>query len=186
VILAGLPAAAAAQHKSTLPPIGGPLPRIGLEPLPSTPWWERQQTPWWERRNPPSWEKGHVPDRVRDERPRHRGGIIGPSVVYVMPAYPYFPFEPEPIVVTRPAPPAPPAPPAVSREEIEREVERIVEERLRERAQPPPAPSVEPAPAPAGSKTLYVIPGCYMGNVSPEAMKLPAGCDLDKLVIVTP
>src|SRR5262249_44571778 len=35
-----------------------------------------------------------------------------------------------------------------------------------------PAPSLEPAPT-----TIYVIPGCYVGNVPPQQVKLPAGCD---------
>jgi hypothetical protein len=35
-----------------------------------------------------------------------------------------------------------------------------------------PAPSLPPAPT-----TIYVVPGCYAGNVPPEQVKLPAGCD---------
>ncbi len=42
-----------------------------------------------------------------------------------------------------------------------------------------------PAPpafvAPAGSRTLYVIPGCYLGNVRPNADQLPQGCDLGRM-----
>lgn len=41
----------------------------------------------------------------------------------------------------------------------------------------PPAPSVMPA----GSRTLYVIPGCYLGNVLPDAARLPAGCDISRM-----
>lgn len=46
----------------------------------------------------------------------------------------------------------------------------------------PPPPPV----APTGSKTMYVIPGCYMGNVSPVGMKLPAGCDITRMTTYTP
>lgn len=47
---------------------------------------------------------------------------------------------------------------------------------------PPPPPPV----VPTGSKTIYVIPGCYMGNVSPVEMKLPAGCDISRMTTYTP
>jgi hypothetical protein len=41
-----------------------------------------------------------------------------------------------------------------------------------------PLPAVEPVsePAPPPS-TIYVIPGCYVGNVPPRQVSLPAGCD---------
>jgi hypothetical protein len=45
----------------------------------------------------------------------------------------------------------------------------------------PPAP-----PAPAGSKVMYMIPGCYLGNVSPSTVALPAGCDISKLTTISP
>jgi hypothetical protein len=41
----------------------------------------------------------------------------------------------------------------------------------------PPAPIV----VPTGSKTLYVIPGCYLGNVLPDVTRLPAGCDIGRM-----
>jgi hypothetical protein len=42
---------------------------------------------------------------------------------------------------------------------------------------PPAEPVREPAsPAPAPS-TIYVVPGCYVGNVPPTRVALPAGCD---------
>jgi hypothetical protein len=43
-----------------------------------------------------------------------------------------------------------------------------------------------PVARPSGSKTMYVIPGCYMGNVSPKEMSLPAGCDISKLTTISP
>jgi hypothetical protein len=50
---------------------------------------------------------------------------------------------------------------------------------------PPPSPK-PPSVAPAGSKTMYFIPGCYMGNVSPKDIVLPAGCDIKKLTTISP
>lgn len=46
----------------------------------------------------------------------------------------------------------------------------------------PPVPVV----VPAGSKTLYVIPGCYLGNVKPDVERLPAGCDIGRMKTHTP
>jgi hypothetical protein len=54
------------------------------------------------------------------------------------------------------------------------------------------APSADPAPvtpampaavAPPAPSTFYFIPGCYMGNVPPAAVVLPADCDRTRLVI---
>jgi hypothetical protein len=42
-------------------------------------------------------------------------------------------------------------------------------------ADAPPPPSAPPS-------TLYYIPGCYLGNVDPKEVELPANCDLRKLV----
>lgn len=118
----------------------------------------------------------------------HRRRGHDATVVYL--PYPVY-YEPQPIVVAQP-------PEVVTRltnrqrEEIADEIERIVEDRIRayrDSLVPEPPAKTEQAPAPpapTGSKTLYMIPGCYMGNVSPKDMKLPAGCDLGKLVIVTP
>ena len=43
--------------------------------------------------------------------------------------------------------------------------------------EPPPVQ----LPQPTGSRTLYVIPGCYLGNVAPQEIRLPPGCDIGKL-----
>ena len=45
-------------------------------------------------------------------------------------------------------------------------------------------PLVQPqAPAPAGgNRSMYIIPGCYVGNAPPVADRLRAGCDINKLV----
>jgi hypothetical protein len=41
----------------------------------------------------------------------------------------------------------------------------------------PAAPiAAAPSPVPAPT-TIYVVPGCYVGNVPPQQVKLPAGCD---------
>ena len=37
------------------------------------------------------------------------------------------------------------------------------------------------APRATGSRRIYVIPGCYAGNIAPRAERLPAGCNI-KLV----
>ncbi|HEX8029878.1 MAG TPA: hypothetical protein VF491_15500 [Vicinamibacterales bacterium] len=52
-----------------------------------------------------------------------------------------------------------------------------------------PRPAIPPQPpvaAPTGSKTMYLIPGCYMGNVSPKELALPPGCDIKKLTTISP
>jgi len=59
------------------------------------------------------------------------------------------------------------------------------------RVMPPPAapvgpPAPAPPPAPSGNRTMYLIPGCYMGNVPPQDLKLPTSCDLSKLTTITP
>jgi len=53
------------------------------------------------------------------------------------------------------------------------------------RATLPPA-LVTPLPeAPATPSTFYFIPGCYLGNVPPKDVKLPANCDLSRLITRT-
>lgn len=48
------------------------------------------------------------------------------------------------------------------------------------------APAPPPVFVPAGSQTLYVIPGCYLGNVPPDPNRLPARCDIGRMKTVTP
>jgi hypothetical protein len=58
-----------------------------------------------------------------------------------------------------------------------------------EAPQAPKAPQASPpqAPqAPVGNRVIYLIPGCYMGNVSPKDIKLRAGCDISKLTTISP
>ena len=49
------------------------------------------------------------------------------------------------------------------------------------------APEAPEAPkGSAGSRTMYLIPGCYMGNVEPTAAMLRPGCDISQLKTVLP
>ena len=41
-------------------------------------------------------------------------------------------------------------------------------------------------PQPARSQTFYLIPGCYLGNIPPDQVKLPANCDLTRMITHTP
>jgi hypothetical protein len=55
-------------------------------------------------------------------------------------------------------------------------------------AQPAPDPAVPapvdvPPPVPA---TIYMIPGCYVGNVPPAEAGLPAGCDESRAITFEP
>ena len=59
------------------------------------------------------------------------------------------------------------------------------------RVVPPPAapiapPAAVPPPVASGNRTMYLIPGCYMGNVPPQDLKLPAGCDLSRMTTIKP
>jgi hypothetical protein len=48
----------------------------------------------------------------------------------------------------------------------------------------PPPPRTTPRPA-ASPSPMYVIPNCYMGNVPPRASRLPSGCDIKRLEVLT-
>jgi hypothetical protein len=37
-------------------------------------------------------------------------------------------------------------------------------------------------PRAAGNRTMYVIPGCFMGNAPPQPSALPKGCDIERLI----
>jgi hypothetical protein len=54
------------------------------------------------------------------------------------------------------------------------------------REEPPPAVEPPPPYVPSGNLTIYVIPGCYVGNVYPVGLRLPVGCDLNKVVTFIP
>ena len=174
MVLLALPVSAAAQHSPSLPSIGLPLPSIGLPPEKPRPWDGRPHTPWWERQGPPPWEKGHVarPIHVDDNRREHRRNNA--RVVYVLQPYPVaYQQEPQVIVVQQPP------------------VTRIIEVQVpapEPKVEPPPRPAEPPPPpyVPTGDRTLYVIPGCYVGNVSPVNVKLPPNCDITKVTTYVP
>ena len=46
-------------------------------------------------------------------------------------------------------------------------------------------PVLETPPSKATPSTFYFIPGCYIGNVPPQEVRLPANCDLSRLVTRT-
>jgi hypothetical protein len=43
-------------------------------------------------------------------------------------------------------------------------------------------PEASRSQPPAPQTTFYYIPGCYMGNLPPEKVALPANCDLSRLI----
>ena len=53
-------------------------------------------------------------------------------------------------------------------------------------AAPSPGPATAKPTIPARPQTFYLIPGCYMGNIPPQEVKLPAGCDLSRVITYTP
>jgi hypothetical protein len=164
-----VPLTAAAQNTSSLPSIGLPLPQIGLSPSKNPPW-EVKTLPWWERQRPPAWERK---DDIKPDhgRPGHRP--VRPFYGYGYPIYGYPIYVVEPYVVEVPQP-------QIIYVEVPRREEPPPE--------PPPPPPVEPPPpyVPSGNLTIYVIPGCYVGNVYPVGLKLPMGCDLNKVVTFIP
>jgi hypothetical protein len=42
------------------------------------------------------------------------------------------------------------------------------------------------APRPTGPTRMYVIPGCYAGNMAPRADRLPSGCDVKQVRVIDP
>ena len=55
-------------------------------------------------------------------------------------------------------------------------------------AAPPSAAAVQaPVEAPPlAQSTFYIVPGCYAGNVPPQDVGLPAGCDVRRAIVFTP
>ncbi len=183
LMLVAMPLPAGAQHnRQPAPPapmtglgaIGLPGTWVGLPPAVNypKPWewtvpvpaWERYQVPAWEKQRPPAWERGHVARPVYPDQNQRRRT---PAVVYVMQPYPV--AQPYTVYVTVPAPAAPEPPAAPAEPEVEPE--------------PPPPP---PIVLPTGSRTIYVIPGCYLGNVPPDTSRLRAGCDVRRMKTYEP
>ena len=42
------------------------------------------------------------------------------------------------------------------------------------------------AAKPTGPTRMYVIPGCYAGNMAPRADRLPSGCDIKQVRVIDP
>jgi len=42
------------------------------------------------------------------------------------------------------------------------------------------------AARPTGPTRMYVIPGCYAGNMAPRADRLPSGCDIKQVRVIDP
>jgi hypothetical protein len=40
----------------------------------------------------------------------------------------------------------------------------------------------QPPPQASGNPTMFIIPGCYMGNARPSAGQLRDGCDINRLI----
>jgi hypothetical protein len=49
-----------------------------------------------------------------------------------------------------------------------------------------PAAQTPVSPRPAGPTRIYVIPGCYAGNLAPRADRLPAGCNIKLVRVLEP
>ena len=48
-----------------------------------------------------------------------------------------------------------------------------------------PQPPARTAPAAAGPSKMYLIPNCYLGNVPPKADRLPKGCDVKRVQVIS-
>jgi hypothetical protein len=51
---------------------------------------------------------------------------------------------------------------------------------------PPTQPAIVRPPAASGPSTMYMIQGCYLGNIAPKAADLRAGCDIAKMITFRP
>lgn len=174
IMVLALPVIAAAQ---SLPPIGLPLPPIGL-PLPpiGLPLAPIGLSP--PVVTPPRIDAPPIVGPIH-QQPRfgsRRGFRPLPTIVYFLPIYDWGVYQmslaPQPRTsgVTTPyvpsAPAEEPAPTATAAPAV---------------APAPVAPYVPPPPS-----TYYFIPGCYMGNVPPTQVTLPANCDLSRLITRKP
>ncbi len=53
-------------------------------------------------------------------------------------------------------------------------------------AEVPAATETSPTGPTRPKTTFYLIPGCYLGNVHPDLVKLPEGCDFSRMITHTP
>jgi hypothetical protein len=50
----------------------------------------------------------------------------------------------------------------------------------------PSQPAARRPPATSGPTTMYMIQGCYLGNIAPKETELRAGCDIAKMITFRP
>jgi hypothetical protein len=50
----------------------------------------------------------------------------------------------------------------------------------------PTRPQAQAAPAAGAATVMYVIPRCYAGNTPPRQNRLPSGCDIKQVQVLTP
>ena len=173
-IVLGVSAAAQAQTIGLpLASIGLPLPQIGL-PLPST-GLPPAQTP--QHPAPPT-------SRAGDHRaPRARPARGAGAIVYFVPV-PEWPYAgaalPEPAAAPAVSP-QPIALPPLDEPKPNDGGSASPDDVLGGIRPAPDAPGgIRPAEPPVPPATIYMIPGCYIGNLPPREVKLPAGCDPDR------
>jgi len=157
-----------------LPEIGLPLPHIGLPPQQAP---ARGQQP---VTAPPSWGQLPAAPALPAGRPIYSGISPFPSVVYVMP-YPVIAM-PVPVAVD-PSVGAPSRRHGADASSRRREAEPEAPPASPAPAPAAPAPVPTPAPPPPPS-TVYIIPGCYAGNVPPSNVVLRTGCDAANAVTI--
>ena len=46
-------------------------------------------------------------------------------------------------------------------------------------------PALPPPAAAAGPAKMYLIPNCYLGNVPPKPQRLPSGCDIKRVQVIS-
>lgn len=56
----------------------------------------------------------------------------------------------------------------------------------RDPSAPPPEAAATRPPVMSGSTTMYLIQGCYLGNIAPKANELRPGCDIAKMITFRP
>jgi hypothetical protein len=69
------------------------------------------------------------------------------------------------------------------KDELKADIAQLKEELKNERAATTTSADAPPPPPPS---TFYYIPGCYMGNVPPSQVTLPANCDPKQVITRKP
>jgi hypothetical protein len=182
LLILGGPLIASAQTSTSslapvppLPTIGLPLPEISGSFKPSEPSIFERPGP---KTPPPS---RHTPGGGRRPRGRH------PSSVVYVPVYPWgvAPGAPASSYATQPEERADTVPLSEVenlKDELKADIAQLKEELKNERT----ATTSADAPPPPPPSTFYYIPGCYMGNVPPSQVTLPANCDPKQVITRKP